>query len=54
VRRLTPARLRLLVLSLSPADLAASNRLGVIITRLDAGEALDPLGAYTLLVKPGN
>ncbi len=44
----------LLVLSLSPADLAASNRLGVIITRLDAGEALDPLGAYTLLVKPGN
>lgn len=28
------------------------NRLGLIITRLDSGESVDPVGAYTLVVRP--
>ncbi len=34
-------------------DLDTYNQIGVIITRVDAGENLDPVGAYTLVVKQG-
>jgi hypothetical protein len=34
-------------------DTALYNRLGLIITRLDARETLDPLGEYTILLRPG-
>ncbi len=34
-------------------DLGTYNQIGVIITRVDAREDLDPVGAYTLVVKQG-
>jgi hypothetical protein len=34
-------------------DLDTYNQIGVIITRVDARENLDPVGAYTLVVKQG-
>ncbi len=39
-------------LTIKHIDLAQFNRLGILITRLDTGENLDPVGAYTLVVKP--
>ena len=32
-------------------DTAESNRLGVIITRVDTGERSDPFGAYTIFIR---
>jgi hypothetical protein len=40
-------------LTIPAIDLAAYDRLGLIITRLDAREHLDPVGAYRLVVCPG-
>jgi hypothetical protein len=34
-------------------DTTAYNRLGVIITRIDAKESSDPTGAYTMVLRPG-
>ncbi len=34
-------------------DTTAFNRLGLIITRLDSREDADPVGAYTILLSPG-
>jgi hypothetical protein len=31
---------------------APFNKLGLIITRVDAGEKLDPVGAYTITIRP--
>jgi len=36
--------------SLPSVDLTRYNRLGLIITRVDSGESLDPVGAYTLVL----
>jgi hypothetical protein len=33
-------------------DTAEYNRLGLIITRVDASESSDPVGAYTLVLRP--
>jgi hypothetical protein len=41
-------------LTIIPAiDTSACNRLGLIVTRLDAREASDPLGEYTFLLRSG-
>ena len=37
--------------SLPELDLARYNRLGLIITRVDGGERLDPVGSYTLVLR---
>jgi hypothetical protein len=34
-------------------DTPAYNRLGLIITRIDAQEGSDPIGAYTIVLRPG-
>ena len=34
-------------------ETAVTNRLGLIITRLDAQESSDPKGAYTIVLYPG-
>ena len=41
-----------LTVAIPPVDLNQFNRLGVIVTRTDANEAMDPVGAYRLVVKP--
>jgi hypothetical protein len=42
-----------LSLSIPAVELDTYNRIGIIITRVDAREHLDPVGAYTLVVNPG-
>jgi hypothetical protein len=37
---------------ISNLDMGGFNRLGLIITRLDGRESSDPVGAYTLVVRP--
>jgi hypothetical protein len=34
-------------------DVTAYNRLGILITRVDANEGSDPLGEYTIRLVPG-
>jgi hypothetical protein len=36
--------------AISEIDTTECNRLGLIITRIDAGESLDPVGAYTIVL----
>jgi hypothetical protein len=38
--------------TVSPDDTAAWDRLALIITRLDPGESLDPVGSYTITLDP--
>lgn len=40
-------------LTIPAVDLAAYDRLGLVITRVDARERLDPVGDYRLVVRPG-
>jgi hypothetical protein len=42
-----------LVTRIPAIDTAAANRLGLIITRVDANESSDPVGAYTVLLHAG-
>ena len=42
-----------LVYAIPALDATATNRLGLVITRLDANEDSDPTGAYTIVVQPG-
>lgn len=37
-------------ITISPGALQGCNRIGIIITRVDASESIDPNGAYTLLI----
>jgi hypothetical protein len=39
-----------LIYTIPAIDTAATNRLGLVITRLDARESSDPIGEYTILV----
>jgi hypothetical protein len=39
--------------SIPAIDVAAYNRLGLIITRIDANERSDPLGRYAIRLLPG-
>ena len=41
------------VVAIPATDLAQSNRLGLIITRVDADESSDPVGAYTIRLRAG-
>jgi hypothetical protein len=41
-----------LVHTISAIDTAATNRLGLVITRIDARETSDPVGAYTVVLHP--
>jgi hypothetical protein len=41
-----------LIYEIPAIDLRAYNRLGLIITRLDAEEGVDPNGEYTIVLKP--
>jgi hypothetical protein len=50
---LTPTNPGGKLLYLIPAiDTAEYNRLGFIITRIDANESSDPIGAYTIVLHP--
>ena len=42
-----------LVTVIPAIDTAAYNRLGLIITRVDARESSDPVGAYTIVLRAG-
>lgn len=42
----------MLTLTISAIDLDTYNRIGIIITRVDDREHLDPVGAYTLTISP--
>lgn len=41
-------------LTIPASEMGAYNRLGIIITRLDANQDTDPSGAYELVVMPGS
>jgi hypothetical protein len=43
-----------LVYTISEIDVEAYNRLGLVVTRLDSQEDLDPVGAYTIALHPGS
>ena len=40
-----------LIYTIPAIDTAAYNRLGLIITRVDARESSDPVGAYTIVLR---
>lgn len=42
-----------LIYTIPAIDMAATDRLGLVITRTDARESSDPVGEYTIVLHPG-